>query len=531
MEKRLIIAIALSIFIILAFQTLAPKPPSPPTATVVTNEAAPLQAPAGGASLSTASPSAISAQEIEYEVEAGKYIITFSNIGGAIKGIRLKEYKDSGTGEPLHVVNIQNPREYIFSMSGIGAEGLDTSAYALDKSDGAIIYSLKTKGLEITKKYILHNSKYGIALQLSIKNTAASQNDIYYKLIGGAGMSEKSAQDKRFLEVTANINGKAVGFKRPKDKRITNPGIATWAALKNKYFSVILKPLTATRSQFYSEDTGGNLVMGLDIDNAGIQPNAVVVNKFVLYVGPSHIPVLKEFGYDLEETVNYGFFGGISKIMIVVMQFFYSLVRSWGFAIILLSVFLNMLTFPLTMKSMKSMQKMQELHPQMEKLKKLHKDNPQKLNKEIMELYKTYGINPFSGCLPIILQMPIFIALYAALMRSIELRNASFLWIRDLSSPDAVSLPMTLPMIGNSINILPLFMVVAMVIQQKMSTKSMGGAVTPEQKEQQKIMLIVMPVVFGFVFYSMPSGLVLYWLVNTVLTIVEQKFMLKKTEA
>ncbi|MBU1037426.1 MAG: membrane protein insertase YidC, partial [Candidatus Omnitrophica bacterium] len=195
----------------------------------------------------------------------------------------------------------------------------------------------------------------------------------------------------------------------------------------------------------------------------------------------------------------------------------------------LLSIFLNLITFPLTAKSFKSMQKMQELHPQMEQLKKQHKDSPEKLNKAVMELYKKYKINPLSGCLPILLQMPIFIALYAALMKSIELRNTSFLWIRDLSSPDAVRLPFTLPIIGNHINILPLIMVVAMIMQQKISTKTMGSAVTSEQKEQQKIMLIVMPVVFGFIFYSMPSGLVLYWVVNTLLTITEQSAMAKNS--
>jgi len=174
------------------------------------------------------------------------------------------------------------------------------------------------------------------------------------------------------------------------------------------------------------------------------------------------------------------------------------------------------------------MQKMQELHPQMEKLKVQHKGSPEKLNKEMMELYKKYKINPLSGCLPMLLQMPIFVALYQALMKSLELRNASFLWIKDLSSPDAVRLPFTLPLIGNSINILPLIMVAGMVIQQKISTKSTGGAVTDEQKQQQKMMLIIMPIMFGFIFYNMPSGLVLYWVVNTALTIVEQGAILKK---
>ena len=170
---------------------------------------------------------------------------------------------------------------------------------------------------------------------------------------------------------------------------------------------------------------------------------------------------------------------------------------------------------------------MHELHPEMEKLKAQHKDNPQKLNKEILELYKKYNINPLSGCLPLLLQMPIFIALYQALLKSVDLRNATFLWIKDLSMPDAVALPFSLPLLGSSINVLPLLMVVLMVAQQKISTKVMGSAVTAEQKQQQQMMLVIMPVVFGFIFYSMPSGLVLYWVTNTVLTITEQSAIFK----
>ena len=267
---------------------------------------------------------------------------------------------------------------------------------------------------------------------------------------------------------------------------------------------------------------------GVDVEPITIKPGETSEQKYIIYAGPSDIASLRQVGYGLDESINYGFFGGISKFILAVMKFFYNIVHSWGLAIILLSVFLNVILFPLTMKSFKSMQKMQELHPQMEKLKVQYKGNPQKLNQEIMELYKKYKINPFSGCLPMLLQMPIFFALYQALMKSIELRGTKFLWIKDLSMPDAVPIPFTLPLIGNSINILPLVMVVAMVLQQKISTKTMGSAITVEQREQQKIMLIVMPIMFGFIFYNMPSGLVLYWVVNTVLTVVEQQAVFKK---
>lgn len=165
----------------------------------------------------------------------------------------------------------------------------------------------------------------------------------------------------------------------------------------------------------------------------------------------------------------------------------------------------------------------------MVKLKELHKDNPHKLNKETMELYKKYNVNPLGGCLPMLLQMPIFIALYQGLMRSIELKGAHFLWIKNLARPEAVPLPFSLPVIGASINILPLLMVGMMVIQQKISQGSTTEGTTPEQAKQQKMMMMFMPIIFGFLFYQMPSGLVLYWLTNTVLMTAEQIFIVKRT--
>jgi len=470
------------------------------------------------------------AEEKDTVVETDRYIITFSNIGGAIKEIRLKNFKEYKTIEPMKLAEIKNQADYILNISSVnsGAD-LALTPYTLSRSDDTITYSAQTRDWEITKRYILHKTNYGIELQLSIKNISGTAKGFNYRIVGGAGVTEHAPENKRFIEATASIDGKMFGYRKPKAGRTINFGTVKWAALKNKYFSLILKPMAGSKGQFYSESAGGELVTGVDIDIASINPGTSVENQFVLYAGPSHVPTLKKFGHDFYEIVNYGWTDPISKALIAVMRFFYSLFHSWGIAIILLSIFLNIILFPLTMKSFQSMQKMQALHPQMEKLKKLHKDHPEKLNKEIMELYKKYKINPLSGCLPMLLQMPIFIALYEALMKSVELRNTSFLWIRDLSSPDAVGIPITLPVIGNSIHILPLVMVAAMVVQQKMSSRTMGGAVTEEQKQQQKMMLILMPVMFGFIFYNMPSGLVMYWVINTSLTIVEQMAVMKNT--
>jgi YidC/Oxa1 family membrane protein insertase len=172
---------------------------------------------------------------------------------------------------------------------------------------------------------------------------------------------------------------------------------------------------------------------------------------------------------------------------------------------------------------------MKKIQPHLQKLKELHKDNPQKLNKETMELYKKYNINPLGGCLPLLLQFPIFIALYQGLIRSIDLKGAGFLWVKDLSAPDALfTLPFNIPFIGNEFNLLPVLMIGAMFFQQKISQGNMAGGVSSEQQQQQKMMMLFMPLIFGVFFYKMPSGLVLYWLTNTLLMTFEHRFIGKR---
>ena len=210
-----------------------------------------------------------------------------------------------------------------------------------------------------------------------------------------------------------------------------------------------------------------------------------------------------------------------------VLKFFHRISKNWGVAILLLGLFVNLILFPLTRKSYKSMHEMQVLQPKIQKLQEQHKGNSQKLQKEIMELYKKHKVNPMGGCLPLILQMPIFFALYQGLINFVQLRGSQFLWVRDLSMPENIPLPATLPLIGNSLNILPLLMVVVMFFQQKLSNRLTSASQTEEQKKQQKFMTVIMTVMFGFIFYSMPSGFVLYWLGSTVTMTVIQ-FMITR---
>jgi YidC/Oxa1 family membrane protein insertase len=227
------------------------------------------------------------------------------------------------------------------------------------------------------------------------------------------------------------------------------------------------------------------------------------------------IKELEKIDPDFIKALNFGFLTSISLILLSILQFFYSIFHSYGVSILFLTFCINLFLYPLTFKSLKSMQKLQELQPHIEKIKQENKDNPHKLNKEIMELYRRYKVNPMGGCLPMVLQMPVFIALYNTLSRSVELKNAPFLWIKDLSMPDAFfHLGANIPLLGSTINLLPILMIGAMILQQKISQSTTGST----QSEQQKLIANIMPVMFGFIFYSLPSGLVLYWLTSTLVT-------------
>jgi YidC/Oxa1 family membrane protein insertase len=223
---------------------------------------------------------------------------------------------------------------------------------------------------------------------------------------------------------------------------------------------------------------------------------------------------LESVGKGIERAIDFGYFGFVSKPLLYVLHFFHRFTSSYGLDIIILTVLIKLLMAPLTHKSFVSMKHMQKLQPQMEKLKERYGADKEKLNKEIMELYRRNGVNPLGGCLPMVLQFPVFIGLYNALSTPIELRHASFLWIKDLSRPDWQSLPLTFGGWHFGIPVLTILMGASMFIQQWM-TPSAGDP------NQRKIMML-MPLMFTFMFVSFPAGLTVYWLVNNLLTIAQQ---------
>ncbi|MHC1725599.1 MAG: membrane protein insertase YidC [Syntrophobacteraceae bacterium] len=295
-----------------------------------------------------------------------------------------------------------------------------------------------------------------------------------------------------------------------------------WVAYENNFFIQAIIPVTEEGYQIVPR--------ALDLDKGLIQtvyltqsfelnPNESKSFKLRLYDGPKEIARLAQAGHNLQDAVDYGWFSFLAKPLLVVLNWFYSFTHNYGIAIIILTIIIKIVFWPLTQKSYTSMQKMKKIQPKIAQVREKYKNDKEKLNQELMSVYKTYKVNPMGGCLPMALQIPVFFAFYRMLNAAVELRHQPFmLWMSDLTAPDRLDagFSVNLPFLGelNGIPVLTILMGITMFIQQKM-TPSTGDP------RQEKIMLI-MPVMFTFFFINFPAGLVLYWFVNNILSIAQQ---------
>lgn len=539
MEKRMIVAMVLSVLVILGFQVLKPKQPAEfqtmkaeTAATVQDKETA---APTGMTAMAESTEEYGPVKEELTVVRTEPYTLIFSNAGGSLKAIALNKYQQDGQPELLY--REDNPARYMFAIKSDLTPGISRKAFTLEKRGNTLEYSYVAPGeLEIIKKYNLHDGLEYMEAEVIVRNLTKREIGFSYEMVGPTGLdnprtqlsaedSKASGVDKRFLEADTKI-GETVWKTKVAKGVQERSGEILWTGLKSRHFAVVLDPLGEAKAVRVTPIDGKSMEVSVKSPSLRILPGKEAKEGYRLYVGPIDAAKLASVGEGLDEIVDNGFFGPISKVLLSVLRFFHKVTHSWGLSIILMTLLVNILLFPLTLKSFSSMHQMKKVQPHVQKLKEMHKDNPQKMNKEMMELYKKYNVNPLGGCLPMLLQMPIFIALYQGLMRSIELKGTSFLWIKDLSRPDAVHIPVTLPFVGDSINILPLLMVGMMAVQQKIS-QGMTPA-TGDQASQQKMMMLMMPLLFGFIFYNMPAGLVLYWLTNTILMTSEQALISKK---
>jgi len=502
MEKRLVLAIALSLLVLLSWSALAPKPQlvdkkvfiAGQTQSVVSSQ----ELFSAGKPPLVISPSVDSVSEMVKFTQDSREII-FNPVMAAMVEVVFKE----GLQHRL-------PLKIGFLTDG----NLAFKHESATKDSISFIYEDKNK--RIIKKFIIPNNSYIIELEEQIQNLSLSPLAVKPQLVlGRLDLSAKNTQS-RYQDVFLGTQEKTMHLSAGKD--FNSPDVK-FIGLRDQYFCSIVEPAVMASSAYIKKITPQESEVGLFMSENTLKPGAQIGHSYRIYLGPQELKIINSANPEWTAIIYFGTFDFIAQLLLQLLGFFYSLVHNWGLAIITLSIAVYFLLFPLSIKQMRSMKEMQLLQPKIEALRKELKDNPQKLNKEIMELYKEHKVNPLGGCLPLLLQMPIFFALYQALIRSVALRGAHFLWIKDLSSPDqAFVFKNSLPFLGNQVNILPILMAIGMFVQQKISMAKATG----EAAQQQKMMVIIMPIMFGVIFYQMPSGLVLYWFVNSLLMLCYQ---------
>ncbi|MCX5704685.1 MAG: membrane protein insertase YidC [Candidatus Omnitrophica bacterium] len=508
MEKRLFLAVVLSLAVLVGWGTLVSKTQKPVSQQVVANIAAggseavrtivaeaPAQVPAGTSAPVQSAPSTL----INFPQE--KFDVDFIEELSAIKDVNFKVFQD-------YKYNLKSA----FALVGKGAfrKELFTANTAT--------FIHKDRELLITKKYIFSNSNYTIDLEIEVQNNSGAPIKLDLPLILGVLDFTPKSIDTTYLNVTAATNEKVL---QENGKKEMSWDKVKFLAVRDRYFCAIIERVDGNTGAYVRKLSAQESEVGLTLKDLIAAPGLPLKLKFHIYLGPQQLQVINGVNRDWGAVINYGIFDFFGQAILKSLEFVQRLVGNWGWAIILLSVLVFLVLFPLTLKQMRSMKEMQILQPKIEELRKKYKDNPQKLNQETLALYKEHKVNPLGGCLPMLLQMPILFALYQVLMRSVALRGAEFLWIKDLSMPDCLfKLPQSIPVLGNEINILPILMTIGMFLQQKMSTvKQCSDSSTAQQ---QKIMMIAMPIMFLVFFYHLPAGLVLYWVVNSTLMMAYQ---------
>jgi YidC/Oxa1 family membrane protein insertase len=533
MDKRALIGIALSIFVLVVYQQLISYfyPAPVPTTAPGTEEAqrdpakethAPgdRQAAVPAAEPPTAQPKIATEQAArDIKVETENYVAVFTTKGARLKSFKFKNYRASAeaNSQPFEIVQTapgvplplgvawQQPQPFddadlIYTVQGgdlqLTGEAKGTLQFQAQSADGAVI----------TKALTFSGSAYPILLDLSVKALSGPTPALEIRLAEKADHSVPNA-DAPFEGFIALIDNKIRREPAAEAaKGLEFAGDVSWAGWGYTYFFFAMMPENGASHKVSTRQNGAALLVSLSGPAAS--------DRYTLFIGPKELDVLKAVGRGLERSIDFGYFGFVSIPFLYALHFFHRFTGSYGMDIILLTVLIKLLLAPLTHKSFVSMKQMQKLQPQMEKLKERYGNDKEKLNKEIMELYRRNGVNPLGGCLPMVLQFPVFIGLYNALSTPIELRHAPFLWIKDLSRPDWESLPIAIAGWQFGIPVLTILMGASMFIQQWM-TPSAGDP------NQRKIMML-MPLIFTFMFVSFPAGLTVYWLVNNILTIGQQ---------
>jgi len=472
-------------------------------------------------------------------IDTPLYSAVINEQGGGFKHFVLKKYrteKAEDSGDMALVTEAGfNELPVIFSLDN-GA-GVDLPVFHADKESvsltgetGQAILTMKatlTNGLVLTRTLIFHADTYLIELSYQVSNGSAVATQISPALTLNNSPFAHGSSTSRYLfsGPAIFVNGELEEIK-PK-KLAEGPqvlqGDVSWTGYEDNYFINAVMPLTKGTHMVTISGSESRVRSVVSEGIFSLEPNSSATYTYKVYFGPKKLTILQTADHDLARAINFGWFDILAKPMLWLLNFFNGFIGNYGIAIILVTILIKASFWPITQKGMKSMKNMQKLQPKVAKLKEKYKDDPTKMNQEMMAMYKTYKVNPVGGCLPMIIQIPFFFALYRVLMAAIELRHAPFmLWINDLSAPDRLMIGFDIPYI-HGIPVLTLLMGASMYLQQKMTP-------TTADPTQAKIMQFL-PVIFTFMFINFASGLVLYWFVNNLLSILQQQLINRQVKA
>ncbi len=467
-------------------------------------------------------PSDVSGNEVKFiDIENSLYKIRLSSKGASIVSFLTKKYKKTNSSDK-ELVSLVDKKNISGATRITGSGDFDISdnyVYSvksncsgkIDKECSIIFYGKNNNGMLVDIIYTFYPNSYKIGYSIVLKNTdIRSKSGSLVFSLRSLHHKQKKPASFQFVGPVCFADEKLnkVDFDDLSEKSpVYSEGIE-WAGYETKYFlkAAVADTKVVDKISFTAQN---NLVFDdFHIPTFKLDSTQSFHSDFILFFGPKEINALSAVGHNLSKVIDFGFFKIIAEPLHFVLNFFYKYVGNYGIAIILLTIIIKVIFWPLTQKSYVSMREMQVIQPEMKKLRERFAGDKEMLNKKMMELYKEHHVNPLGGCLPMLIQIPVFFALYKVLLDTIELRHAPFaFWITDLSLKDPYY-------------VTPIIMGITMFIQQKLSPSSM-------EPMQAKLMM-AMPVVFTFMFLNFPSGLVIYWLVNNLLTILQQYFIFKK---
>lgn len=492
-------------------------------------------------------------EETVFRNEVAEY--TFTNRGGGIATVRILEAQYAGKTE--QILNAGAPGA-IGSLSREPGT-VDTSLWTIqEKTDRSITYSTVRDGFEITKKWTMSDRGsategwgYLWNLEVRVRNTGSEAAKASYHLYSGAlgplhsndwipaAASWSEDGDAEELGANAFNASRFLGFlwqtRGPRQTIIEEPENMLWGGVHNQYYTILISgsdpktdrvtSLWLQRFPTVFDDPGRGQVKGFAIE-AGtglpavqLDPGGEMKWSGEVYTGPRSGTVLNRLGNDRNGVMHYGMFRSLSRLFLGMLNKFYGWVSSYAIAIMMLTLVVRIVIWPLHIKATRAMKLMSKMSPLMAELKEKYQNDPQKMQVETMKLYREYNVNPLGGCLPLLLQFPIFLGYYGMMRSAVEMRGHSFLWVKDLSMPDTV---FTIPGINLPVNPLPLLMTVTMYIQMAVSPKP--AETNPQIAMQQKIFKF-MPLLFLFFCYGFASALALYWTVQNIISIGQTKLM------